>query len=164
MNNFKDLGNGYSSLHPEKNLVINVDNYPILKDIQLTIKQDDDYLLWDGSKAGDKTDNKPLSLGKGIGAILPDSDSPEYRSVLKQLQEVKLALTLPQRMFNFRKARALVIKTLKSPAMKVKDKAQAEGIKSYVHRDDDKAEFDKVVDANLNGTGNAVMVDKPNMF
>jgi hypothetical protein len=164
MSNFKNLGDGYVSLHPEKNLAIKADNYPILHEIQLTVKDGDDYFKWDGKAKGDKLDKTPLSLGKGVGAVLPASDSPEYRSVLTQLQEVKLALTLPQRMFNARRARALVIKTLKSPAMKVKDSAQAQGIKSYMHREDDKAEFDKVVDANLNGTGNSVVVDRPNMF
>jgi hypothetical protein len=163
-NNFKDLGNGMVSLHPEKSIEINIGNYPELKELPLTIKSDDKHFTWDGQAQGTVITGKSKPIVMGIGCEMPEAGTTEYAERLALLGRIKFDIVMPKRMFNAKKAQALVTKTFKSPAMKAKSVEQVTAIAEYVFDAKAKDEMVKAGTANVNGTGNAVVVEKPNMF
>lgn len=163
-NNFKELNDGMVTLHPEKSIEIKLANYLELKELPLTIKDGDDHFKWDGQNKGAKIEGKSKPIVMGIGCEMPEAGTDAYTERLQLLGRIKFDIVMPKRMFNAKRSIALVTKTFKSPAMKAKSEEQVKAISEYIYNDADKTEMVKAGNANVNGTGNSVVVKKPDMF
>ncbi len=142
-------------------LALDLDAFPELSKLELAIKADDVYYAWDGTTRGEVLTSTPKSLGKGAFAQMPDSEAAEYAGTLEIIKHIKAAVMLPVRLYNAKKARALVFSTLRSALNKVTE-ARGEAIKTYLKPDQE--EEAKIVAANVAGTKRGIAVDRPTMF